>query len=189
MAEIEFILSEKEQGIFLQYLESLKAIFVPEILYPRPEFQYLHDANEAVSIWREANAKEGSGPIFLLWDGISTYKLIFRNIVKYGEQKFYLSQKEGGPYINFGPCKYLAEEKIITSGDIGYYSKYWIEELDDNITVSEEIKSKFNEISKFIKKMTKRIKSKSGKRSYWVGSEALKMLKNGSIANSRDLDI
>ena len=67
--------------------------------------------------------------------------------------------------------------------------KYWIEELDDNIAVSEEIKEKYKEISKFIRSICQRLSVKNFKRYYWVGNETLKLLKQGSIHNSLNLEL
>lgn len=189
MAEIDFILTENEQALLLGYLEYIEAVFVPDIDYWEPQYTCFVNAHEAVTMWREANAREGSGPILLLWRGISTYEHKFSSFNKNGKTKYFLLAKEGGPYISFGPCKCFAEERTVTSGSVGYYSKYWIEELDDHVTVSEEIKAKYTEISKFIKKMTTRIKTRSGKRSYWVGSEALEKLRSGEIVNTYKLNI
>ena len=189
MAEIEFVLTNAEQNRLLQYLESLETVFVPDIFYTEPKFQYLHDAYKAMSVWREGNAKEGSGPIFLLWDEIGTYELQYDELTKNGEKKYFPSQKEGGPYIDYLPCKFLAEETIITTGFIAYYPKYWIEELDDNITVPEEIKAKYKEISKFIRSISTRLAVKNFRRYYWVGNDALKLLQQGKITNSLDIDL
>ena len=188
MAELDFILINNEQAKLIDYLLELKAMFIPSLDYERPEFLELINREE---IEKTINSLDLNGPIFLLWENISRYPLEFDSITKEGKKIYYLMQRYGGPYIDFGPCKIFVEgkDKFITSGSIGHYAKYWIEELDDNIKVSEEIKSKYKEITKFIKTMTKRVKSKSGIRYYWVGREAIKMLQNSEIRDSLDLDV
>lgn len=192
MAEIEFLLNENEQLKLLKYLESIEALFVPCIGYSKPKCQYLCDANEAVSMWRSANLTAGVGPIFLLWGGISTYELQYDKITKNNEKiLYYPAQGDGGPYIDYEPCNAVIDNKgtIIVSGSVGYRMKYWIEELDDNIAVSEEIKEKYKEISKFIRSICQRLSVKNFKRYYWVGNETLKLLKQGSIHNSLNLEL
>jgi len=82
--------------------------------------------------------------------------------------------------MEFLTCRELVDEgrRIITSGDVSYYPKYWIGQLGEEIPVCAEIKEKYKAITKYIRGFSTKVRA--GVRTYWVGEGALRKLRSGS---------
>ncbi len=180
------ILSRNEQIELVKYLLNCRAVIVPYIEYKKPKYIVIDDP---CALQRIIDDKELCGPVFVSWQDYQRFPYEFHEVERNNGIRYFLKQRHGGPYINFSPCAMIRKrnKSILTSGSISYYNKYYIEELAQEIVVSDLLKGKYRSIVKYLRKIT--TCCKAGKRSYWVGKEALKFIEAGGLTSVDNLKI
>ncbi|MEW6536899.1 MAG: hypothetical protein AB1454_14910 [Candidatus Auribacterota bacterium] len=177
MAEFDFILSEEEQLTLIDFFFKTGARIVPDLMYIVPQVDVLNNTEEIVEI---INNLKSCGPFCLTWDNYQTYPYAISRVDREEGTRYYLEQRYGGPYLKFFECRFLqrADKIRLTTGFIGHYPSYYIDDQFTEVSVPPELKERYKEITKFIRKMTK--PAKGSTRKYWIGKEALKAVKSGT---------
>jgi len=177
MAEFDFILGQEDQIALIQYFLDTGAEFIPYFAYESPEYIVINDPRELNAI-----AQKGIlfGPVFIIWKNISNYHFVFYESKRKEGIRFFLGQKEGGPYMDTVLCEIIQRDgkTYITNGFISYYPEFWIEELDAMIPVPQEIKDHYKAATSFLRKLCTR--ARQGRRIYWIGKHALKQFHEGT---------
>jgi len=186
MADIEFILSVREQQTLTEFLFGQNARLVPSVHYSEPRYVSTATPDD---VERLIASSELTGPFFILADAFSRHPLEMDSFEKRGKTMFYIVQGHGGPYIEFLPCKTIIRQGTshIVSGIIGYQAKYWVNLLADNAPPPNELKDMYKKITRQIRSNTKKVVTKMIGRTYWVGEEALNCLKKGYTTNASGL--
>jgi len=182
MAEFEFLLTDSEQSDVLEYIFKTGAKFIPDLWYREPQCRELTNVGEVMQIRNKL-----SGPIFLLWEDITTSPLKFDRIEKKEGVFYFLSQGEGGPYMDYFPSsiRHTGHPSLIISGDLSYYNKYWVGDTGQAMKAPQSLKDKYKHIIKFIRSISSRVVVE--KRVYWVGHEAAEIIRDGATTNVGDL--
>jgi len=185
MAELEFIMGRNEQLQIMDYITHIGGLYLPCIGYKISEGVLINNSSEALQVWEAGNMARGSGPIYVLWKDISIYPMKYTQIEKIDGVFYYPG--EGGPYLDFLPSKIIKKDgkPYLSNGIVGYLHNYGIFKEGSwlSIPAPEELKDKYKQIVKFIKSMSTKVKwLNDSRRSYWIGREALKMLKEGANA-------
>ncbi len=187
MAEIDFIFGIQDQRSLITFLFESGAHIVANIRYTACEpiaLKSYEDISESMSSDRFV------GPLFVSWDNYPSFPYQFDRLGEGNESLFWLRQRAGGPYLNFSPCRHHVLENgtiSVTSGSIGYYPNYWIEDLGQDIKVHDGLKSHFRSVSKFIRNQSYR--SKMINRTYWVGRHTCEQLGRSYTTTVQPLDI
>jgi hypothetical protein len=182
MAEFNFLLSISEQENLITYILESGAKFVPLLRYNEPAFDTLSSLTEIQDII-ESDALVG--PILIIWDQVYNYPFQFYRIEKEEGVFFCVKQRHGGPYIDFLPCrtKIREDKPYLISGAVGYYKKYWVDNLNQEIPVPEQLKDEYKSITRYLRSICSKAATERSKRIYWVGTEALNLLKKDATTN------
>ena len=188
MAEVDFILNKNEQGDFFIFLLDQGTVFIPSIKYTRKKITILTSLSDIEGI---IDSDTLGGPIFLPLKKYSPYEFEFNSIEKKEEKYFYIIQRAGTPCISLFPCFYRREYSppLYTSGVALHYRSYYKGEEKYEIEVPDEVKNLYQLVKKYLKSVCKCFKTKSGKRSYWVGEKAIDEFLSGTAQNILELDM
>ena len=186
MAEFDFILAPDDQARLIDFLLRSGAAMVPSIAYPSATHKTITDVESAQRLIHE---NELIGPFFVDWPDWKSFPYMYSEIVKEGFIKFFLKQRHGGPYMDFLPCWIEKDQnrQIITSGFVGYYSKYWIEELGAEIPAPKDLKRRYATTTAYLRSFCKKANARS--RIYWIGESALALIDCGVRPAVDDLDL
>ncbi|MEW6349325.1 MAG: hypothetical protein AB1646_09705 [Thermodesulfobacteriota bacterium] len=186
MAEFDFILGEHEQLLILDHLIKDGATIVPFLAYERPVWQEIKDSSEAARIIRD---RLDYGPFFVSWADQNPYPYEFTAIPRPEGLRYFLGQKQGGPYMGFLASRVVQrdQEQLLTTGFIAYYARYWIDSIGGEIPVSEQLKLKYKMLVKSIKKIATR--THAGIRVYWIGEEAMQLFRSGYSSSIQGLSL
>jgi hypothetical protein len=186
MAELNFIFSDHDQVLLIEKILESEAEIVPYLAYNQPKHNVITDVENFQQLLQCQNMY---GPAFVTWKDTHRFPYAYDEVEKEGGKFYFLQQRYGGPYINLLPCHTIDDDgsDYITTGFVGYYTRYWIEGLTKEIPVSEELKRHYKEITAFIRKISKRIRA--GSRIYWVGANALDQLNKGKAFSVGGLEL
>ena len=181
MAQLDFILNKDERNEFMKFAISVGCKIVPDIHYSTANYLVLETVADFLSY-------SGNSKFFLINERYSLFPLEVRWFEKDGERKFYVSQRYGGPAIDFySPYIRETERGIMGHGFIAFDPSYYLGSA--RVTTSDDLKSIYASFVSFIKKRAKKISLL--KRIYWVGNHTVELVKSGerTVASSGDFDM
>ena len=167
MAELDFYFNKQEKRELINFLLENNCKFVPDnsegglMRYDSPNYKELSSMEE-IEPFLEHNVM-----FFIIHNDYLIAPFEMEDFQKDGINKYYISQKYGGPSIDM--CLYETAEKKqnVPTGFVSIYPYNIIN--GENIKASESLKSFYGKVVKYIKKRSKLFRFT--KRSVWIGNE------------------
>ena len=99
-----------------------------------------------------------------------------------GRETFYVAQRIGGPTLDLlGPYEFEENGKTrIGGGFIGYYPTYWNTQTQSNEDAPVAQKAFYRKLLAYVSANS--VKTKAGKRTYWVGTSTATLFREGVAA-------
>lgn len=170
MAQIDFFIDDVLEKKLIEYLFSLDFEFIPSIDSEIENYNVVNSFEE-FDLWSKKTRQ-----FYLINKNFTTKPLVVKNFVRDEVTFFYISQRYGGPYIDFFlPATFNEDSTEISSGFIGIYSSYY--GINDIQSV-DILNSYYRKISNFIKKNTVKFSLKI-KRTYWVSQSIIDLIEQG----------
>lgn len=187
MAEFDFILAPQDQLQFISFLLETGAVLVPYLAYPSPQYVTITDPVSAQALIQKGDMY---GPIFVSWHEYTTFSYTYHEIEKEGAPRYFLRQREGGPYMDFSTCRMLEYEgaDLITSGSVAYYRTYWVEEKGRELCVCDALKKRYEAVTAYLRSNCRRLVAGTN-RAYWVGIATQVLLRQGTKAAVQGLEV
>ncbi len=176
MPEISFYITDDERKDLFDIVRSKQATFVSDILYDKPQIMEIQNSEELID---RINRKEET-TYFVVLPIFQIEPLLMKQFEENYERikgKYYIMQRTGGPcirisfYLGFADDAYIKYKRT----DIDYYARYLHYDWQTNygeFPATEELKSYYKMIVKFLKSKCRQVTAKNGKK-YWV-SKTLK---------------
>jgi hypothetical protein len=184
MAQIDFSICDFEIDALVEFIFSTGSTLAYNLDYDNPHEKTAKTLNEFIGI----NIRKGL--FFIRNNTFSREPLSFRGIEKNGKRIFFIEQKVGGPTLELFLTQEYCEDGVefIASSFLSHYP-YYISSFDETIyiEVSSQQRLLFKEITNFIKKRSKKIKSK--KRTYFLSQAVIQKIKSGAKLNFTDVAI
>lgn len=173
MPELTLYFSKKDEREFVRYVLEHGAWLVPDLDYRKPKYMVIRTEKTYQAFRRR------SGLFFVLRDSYFQSPLEIGSVEKRGKIIHYISQRNGGPTIEFLPSIEFRERahKYISMGSIGHYPTYWNTISCSMEKPPEALRSFYKFLVKWIKR--KSIRIKPGVRTYWVGKHAVEAVRRG----------
>lgn len=177
MAEFDFILNSEDQRRLVEFVVNCEVEFVPALGYSKPAYDILTSVDDIIDL---TFSRKLRGPFFILSKDFSKYPLKMGSFEKEGKNIYFIYQRHGGPYLDFSPSfqRMYLDPPILTAGSIGYYPKYWIDDLRREVKTPNELKKLYLKITSFIKSICVKASTEKIKRIYWIGINTLNELQN-----------
>ncbi len=172
MAQLDFILNKEEQVEFMQFAISIGCKIIPDMHYNSANYLTIETIDGFLRYF-------GGGKFFLINEIYSLFPLEMRWFEKEGERKFYITQRYGGPAIDFYSSSLIeSTESRVGTGFIAFYSSYYTGST--TIAAPADLKLIYKLFSSFIKGRSKKISL--AKRSYWVSNRVIELVQNGELS-------
>ena len=175
MPEIKFYITDEERKELFDFISSNNGQLIPNLYYDKSEYLTIKNGEELIKYINEL-----AGLFFILSPDFQIEPLLINQIDQKYERikgKYYIPQRTGGPCISLLFSTGFANDAPIKhkSMVIFHYARYLHHDWKTNygeFPASEELKSYYKMIVKFLKSKCRQVKAKNGKK-YWV-SKTLK---------------
>lgn len=173
MPEISFYITTEERKELFDLVNSNQGIFIIDTLYDIQESTQIETAKELI----ECIEKERQTLYFIVSTKFQVEPLMMRKNRFYEDDKYYIEQRVGGPYVGVSFAVGHTNENTIKYNvtNIHHYARYLHYDWQTNygeFPATEELKSYYKMIVKFLKSKCRQVTAKNGKK-YWV-SKTLK---------------
>jgi len=182
MPQMEIYITDDERMELFDYIANNDGMFVPDMLYNKPEAIQIHSRAEFIMCIYEQVIG-----FFVISSRFQAEPFRFARLgefaqpeekIESSEDKYYVMQQRGGPYIRFSFYRGYANDAPIKYRSTWfshhpYFVHYDDFELYEDFPASEELKAYYKMIVKFLKSKCRQITAKNGKK-YWV-SKTLKV--------------
>eukprot|EP01132_Coremiostelium_polycephalum_P017076 gene17076-20481_t len=139
MARLEFYFNDTDRADLLEFIQANKGIVIPDKLYDSPCYKVIADYEELTG-----HLKNDISHYFLLNSEINVEPLVLGRNRFISEEKYYINQRKGGPYIDFSFYTGHAEDSVIPyrKSIIELYPKFihFDSHQEFNVTVELPIK-------------------------------------------------
>ncbi len=180
MAQINFFFADSEMHRLVEYLVGERYGLVPNLKYAQRKYETYCDAEKSVRCRREQK------PLlwFLIRDDYSRFLPLPMDRLQGGvnDGKYWILQKEDGPTIDLSwSGEYRSENKlIIIPGSLSHHASFWNTYAQVELRTSDELRSAYAELVKWIKSNSIRSEQPKGELGAWIGPEAAKAWKRGA---------
>ncbi len=176
MPELGFYFDESDISDVVQRCFDEGAFLVSDRNYNEPRHDEINNLSEFKS-YREAG---GPNLFFIISYAYFDCPLEMRPMVKDGLQKYFISQKNGGPTIDLYCPRTFSKDgaEFIPACSISHHSTYWNTKRQRMARPPESLKALYKKLTKAIKERS--IVTKSKHRAFLVGQGALTHLAAGS---------
>lgn len=173
MPEISFYITDNERMELFDFIVANQGKFIVDTLYDNTETAQVETSQELI----ERIQLESQTLFFVVSSAFQIEPLIMRKNRFYDDNKYYIEQRTGGPYISISCAIGYAIDNSIKykRTNIHYYCRYLHYDWQTNFgefSATEELKSYYKMIVKFLKSKCRQVTTKNGKK-YWV-SKTLK---------------
>jgi len=167
MPEMEFYITDDERMELFDYVTNNEGVFVPALHYNKPEATPIQSKAELIKCIYEQVVG-----FYVISPRFQTEPLTFDRLGENNEDKYYIMQRYGGPYIRFGFYRGYADDAPIKCKSTLFfhyprYIHYNDFETYEEFPATEELKAYYKMIIKFLKSKCRQIIAKNGKK-YWV---------------------
>lgn len=183
--QLDVFLDTDDVSRLVGVLKEHSCYFVPDVDFSYP----------SIDEWKIENADEflmcreqkQTNLFFALSENFVRCPLEFRKIEKAGKTVYFIGQKAGGPTLDlFLPRPFTKEGKdCVSSGFIGYHTKYWNTSTEQMETAPDALKSLYNDVSRTLRKSGE--VRRGTKRTYIVGPHTSEAAKNGLRLTNPDV--
>jgi hypothetical protein len=160
------------------------AWLIPDVDYPQKQPALL--TSESLFVAARLSVRH----FFIIRDDYLKVPLEMRRIEKGGRTVYYISQREGGPTVDFlgGWIFTRGPERFIRPGSLSHYPTFFDTHERRFQKMPKEIVSFFSQLATHLKKSYRRIKPK--KVTFWVSSNALSEVERGAkLVGLEDLSV
>jgi hypothetical protein len=178
MPEMNFYITDDERIELFDYVTDNDGVFVPQLHYSKPETIRIQSKAELIKYISEQ--KVG---FYVISSRFQTEPLTFDRLGEKKDDKYYIMQRRGGPYIHFlFYCGYADDTPIKCKCTQFFHYPRYIHHDDfetyEQFPATEELKAYYKMIVKFLKSKCRQITTKDGYK-YWVS----KTLKEEDVVN------
>jgi hypothetical protein len=175
MPETGFVLADADERILVQHILNSGAVLVPDLHYPTDQPIEISDI-ESFALHRARTRL-----FFVIHPSFFEVPLEMRQILKDGQQVWYVGQRSGGPAITLLLCVVFHERDRlrISEGSIHHYPTYWHPNQFVNRPAPEPLRQFYAATVKVLKSTAH--KHKIGKRNYWIGRQTGDALNDGEL--------
>lgn len=154
MPDLVVYLTEQDEIRFIKYALEKGTWLVPDVEYISRDYPRIENALEYES-YRQRQVRA----FFIQRDDFVRSPLEMRNILKHDREIFYISQRKGGPYLDFMGGGIFSESgtSYIRAGGFGYYPTYWDTVLERNQSAPKELRVLYSELKRFLLKGGRRL--------------------------------
>ena len=176
MPELGFYFDESDISDVVQRCFDEGAFLVPDRNYSEPK----HDEIRSLVEFRKYRENGGPNLFFIVSYKYFECPFEMRPVMKEGAQKYFISQKNGGPTIDlFCPRVFIKDgTEFIPAGLISHHSTYWNTKHQRMARPPESLKDLYKKLTKAIKERSTIAKSQH--RAFLVGQGATSHLAAGS---------
>ncbi len=183
MAELGFYLTYQDKLNFFNYLLSKKFTLIPDLNYNTKSYHEIDNIKGVKPYLRLHSI------IFIKHIDYFISPLEMRKIMKDSKEKYYISQRNGGPTIDFYSTSEITKNdmKSIGPGSLSYYSTFWNTKTMQNEKAPSILKTFYHDMSKFIKSISYNLKLVN--RNYWISKNVIEKIKDGYMLSNMDKNI
>ena len=163
MADMNLFMTDEDERRAIAFALQNSCFLVPDLDYDSPKYEMI------TSVVEYDRYRSRTRHFFLLSDRFFRCPLELRTIQKNGKAVCYISQRRGGPSIQFlgGGLFENSGEKFVRPGDLSYYPSYWNTLESRNEKPSLELIETYKSLQEHIKKTS--IRKKLGRSVFWLG--------------------
>lgn len=176
MPELGFYFDESDVVDLVKRCFDEEMFLIQDRNYNEPKYE------EIRSLLEFQKCREEGGPnlFFIISYRYFECPLEMHPVMKDGVQKYFLSQKNGGPTIDMFCPRIFTKNGIefIPAGSIGHHSSYWNTKHQRMARPPEALRAVYRKLTKAIKERSTVVKSKH--RAFLVGQGAIAHLAKGS---------
>jgi hypothetical protein len=173
MAMTEFYFNDLEIRKLVEFINSLGGKIIPDILYDQAEYRILKDYEEFNIILNDQTVH-----FFVIDNSFMKEDLKVTRNRYLEDNKYYINQRKGGPYIDLFFFRGFSDDAIIKykRSEISTYSKFIHFEGHEEFKATDELIEYYKYILAYIKKNSKRVKINN--RYFNIGLEVLDEIKS-----------
>lgn len=176
MPEMKFYITDDERMELFEFVKDNEGVFIPDLTYDKPETIQIQSKEELIRcIYGSA------GGFYVLSSRFQIEPMIIHKNKYYTEEdKYYIVQRTGCPYISFSFAHGFADDAQIKyrPTELFHYARYLHHDWETNFgefPASDELKSYYNMIVKYLKSKCKKVTGSNGKK-YWVSKSIVEEL-------------
>lgn len=173
MPELTLYFAEKDEIEFMEFVLQQGAWLVPNLDYERAECALIQSEETFQAYKRRCRL------FHILRDSYYCSPLEFRSVEKRRRMIYYVSQRNGGPTIDYVRSVGFREQgrRFISTGFLAHYPTYWDTLKHSMEKAPEPLRDFYTLLATWIKKNSVRIKPVST--TYWVGRHAVEAVRRG----------
>jgi hypothetical protein len=174
MPELNLYMTEKDERRAVTFAFEQGCEFIPDLHYPSNRYELISTTNQYL------RCRVRTRLFFILSEKYYCCPLEMRRIQQNGRRFHYISQRSGGPTIQFlaGGSFEAQGQEFIRSGAIGYYPTYWNTLESEMQKPSARLVSTYKSLALQIRQIATRIKL--GRSIFWVGDDARRAALTGA---------
>jgi hypothetical protein len=175
MPDVTMYMTDDDEARFIRFILEEGAWLVPDLDYSEPRVVKI-TALESYELYRQKLVRK----FFIQKDEFNQSPLELRSISKNNKMVHYISQRQGGPYIDFSGGGIFEAEgfRYVRPGECGYYPTYWDTLLRKNQVAPKALRIFYSVLKKFLLQEAKRLLNT--KTRPWVLSFAIVAMQNGA---------
>jgi hypothetical protein len=185
MAEIDIYISIEESNNFVEWLFDNKYTLIPDTCQIRKK-----DIGEKINNFKEFQKQNDNwgymnlqyGKYFIEHQSFTKLPIVIKNVFreKENQQTYWIQQREGGPFIDYNIPRIIKKEnnrKILIPADLSYYPTYFNQKENRNEKASDVLRKSYNDMSKYLRKNSKKIKLEV--RTIYISPGAIELYNQG----------
>ena len=186
MAQLDFLLSGREQERLVRFLVGRGVGFVPSLDYGEPTYEVLTSSDEVLPM---ASSGRMTGPLFVVSSEFTSEPLGMDLVEKGGRVVHFVVPRVGGPSLDFLPVQNLEDKDppLLISGFVAHYPTYWLGRGLDEVAAPAGLRRLYRATARFLRSMCIPADTQVAKRRYWVGPDARAALLSGWASNAAGL--
>jgi hypothetical protein len=175
MPDITIYMTEDDEERFIRFVFEKHAWLIPDMNYAEPRAVKI----ESIKSYKESRNKL-IRKFYIQRQDFTTSPLNFRSITKDGVLFHYISQRQGGPNIDFSGGGIFEEAglRYIRPGECGYYPTYRDTIFDKNRTASPALRIFYAQLKNFLLAGSKRLLNTKSRP--WVLPSAILNMQKGA---------
>jgi hypothetical protein len=165
MPEFDFYFNDNEISRLATFIFCKNGVLIPDNNFESESYPEIKDVETLQTYLDDCFH------YFLIDRSFISMPFLLRRIEKDNRACFYISQRWGGPYIDFMFFPKFAEDAPLPHkrSNISHYPRFILPSTREELKAPDSLKTYYSDILKYIKSQSKHIEH-NGKK-YWVGKE------------------
>ena len=174
MPELQLFMTGRDEVELVKFVLSEGAGLIPDLDYPRPKLELVSNGSEFVS------ARALTRHFFIVRDDYFKMPLQLRKIEKQGKLAYYITQRKGGPTVDFLASGIFTRDggTFIRPGMVSHYPTFFDDQKGCFQKTPKELIGFYRDITHFLKESYVRVKPK--KVAFWLSPDAQSELRQGA---------